>query len=199
MTHQSSFQRRVARKTAEINDHRIPVYWRVAGVGALVLFGGWLAVDMASGDEVQAPLASYADWEPAGDANADDTPDVGASTEPSAPTVPAGEVVKLKNVRGEEVEVPSGALELATLRLRALFDPELAAQVPLWEGGTVRPAAKQFPSASVGTFVVAGVDEETGTWTLAASTDADGAGTEFGPSMSDVTVRAVDGVWKVAS
>jgi hypothetical protein len=188
-----------SRKVTTWSRTQLPGYWTVLQVLAGAGFAVFIAVQLIGGGPAPAgeqapPVLSL----PRTEGTAPAAPvEPAAPVDPATPStaVPADATVDLPGAAGQPVTVPQAVADLASLALRAQYDPDLAGQVPTAGGGTLPGPTQAFPGATVGPLTV--VMAADGRYALAAPTDADGEGSQYNAVTSTVTiVRDGDG-WAV--
>lgn len=194
------------------SKYQLPGYWGLLQILTFVGFGIFLVVQLFSGSSSPEPVADVPRFEDTSPSTSDptdpatsDLPAGGPLEEPADPVMPADPdpsttdgqgTVAVVDSSGAQVEVPAEAAELAEMALRALFDPSLAEQIPVEGGGTLPAAGRLLPDATVGALVLRS-DPAEGRLVFAATTDADGPGSAFGPVVSTVTVFHDGSQWVV--
>lgn len=202
-----------SKRMTKWSKRQLPGYWPALQFLAILGFGLFAVIHLlgggstepgqatagpggvpAPGSSQEQPTTSGDPTVPAAEPSSDPTTD---PTSTSSGPVPddEGPTVELLGLSGVPVSVPEGATTVATNAFRGMFDPAVAATVPVAGGGNLTPPTQLFADATVGTLVV--VSSEDGHVVFATTVDADGAGSTFSPTSASVSAVFDGSAWAV--
>lgn len=172
-----------------------PPWWNlgtvVIGLIFVAVFGWTLISDISADPPLAAPAAPGGSAPlPGSTTTAPENPD--PSLAPSGTPVPTpvtDATMQVSTTFGQKVAIPVAAVQVAQQALRGLYDPALAAQVPVADGVTFPVPASVNTAAELAPLKVsiAGAAEVT----FVASADPDGAGQQ--PEVFHTLTVARDG------
>lgn len=185
-----------SKRVTSWSKHQLPGYWTMFQIVACGGFALFAAVALLRGPSEGVPQAEGVAGFEQSDPQAEP---LAAPDDPMTPQDapdPASPSTAVLDSEGKAVDVPDAAAQTAVAGLKAMFDPAVAATVPVTGGGTLPAPPRAFPDATVGDPIFV-ADVGNGRLVFAAQTDADGPGTTFGTVTSTITVVNEGAAWIV--